>query len=355
MGLKRLDAEDFLVSAERVSQTVWSGNIPTLSTFHTSSTQKSNSVSGDYYLSVYDKVRTDTTSEDQFDISYGEYQGKGTLDYNDSVSGYSPSRSVYGQLRSLLYETEEQPFFNFDGNTGTVGGSIYVISIERSRYKERLLQGSLSLTLTNGANSLTLTDNSAEVQLPSYVGSQRVYHIVSQSPTLGAGYGDGFGSKSGYTQNRGAYGLFLPDTGLIILNGDALDEPAGNRTNSSTNIGINLNTNKTANSDGQNPARLFDMINAGNSFTLNSEETITSDFVFVRARNSEFNYSENPSFTRGTTGEVYHAESINNPQVYATTIGLYNDANELVAVAKTSRPLLKDFTKEALVRVKLDF
>jgi hypothetical protein len=34
---------------------------------------------------------------------------------------------------------------------------------------------------------------------------------------------------------------------------------------------------------------------------------------------------------------------------------MYNDANELVAVAKLSRPLLKDFTKESLVRVKLDF
>lgn len=351
MGLKRLDAEDFLVSSERVSQTVWTGNIPTLSTFFTSSTQKSNSVSGDYYLSSYDKERTDTTSEDQFDISYGHFDGGGALAYNDSHTKHTPSLSIYGQIRNLLYEDENQDF-NFDGYTGR---SIYAISIERSRYKERLLQGSLSLTLTNGSNSLTLTDNSAQVNLPSYIGSQRVYHIVSQHSTEGAGYGDGFGAKSGYTTNYGAYGLFLPDTGLIILNADALDRPGGARTSTSNDIGIGLNTNKSTNVDGQNPARLFDAINAGSSFTLNSEETITSDFVFVRARNSEFNYSENPSFTRGTTGEVYHAESINNPQVYATTIGLYNDANELVAVAKTSRPLLKDFTKEALVRVKLDF
>ena len=34
---------------------------------------------------------------------------------------------------------------------------------------------------------------------------------------------------------------------------------------------------------------------------------------------------------------------------------MYNDANELIAVAKMSKPLLKDFTKESLVRVKLDF
>ena len=38
-----------------------------------------------------------------------------------------------------------------------------------------------------------------------------------------------------------------------------------------------------------------------------------------------------------------------------TTVGMYNDNNELVAVAKLSRPLIKDFTKEALIRIKLDY
>ena len=88
---------------------------------------------------------------------------------------------------------------------------------------------------------------------------------------------------------------------------------------------------------------------------MNSQETITSDFVFVRPRSSEFNYSENPSFISGSTGEVIYDDFINNPQVYVTTVGLYNDNSELLAVAKLSKPLLKDFTKEALVRVKLDF
>jgi hypothetical protein len=77
--------------------------------------------------------------------------------------------------------------------------------------------------------------------------------------------------------------------------------------------------------------------------------------VFVRSRNAEFNYSTNPSFISGSTGEVIFSYFINNPQVYPTTVGLYNDANELLAVAKLSRPLQKNFTKEALVRVKLDF
>jgi hypothetical protein len=46
---------------------------------------------------------------------------------------------------------------------------------------------------------------------------------------------------------------------------------------------------------------------------------------------------------------------INSPQSYITTVGLYNDNNDLLAVAKLSRPLLKDFSKESLVRIKLDY
>ena len=46
---------------------------------------------------------------------------------------------------------------------------------------------------------------------------------------------------------------------------------------------------------------------------------------------------------------------INSPQSFITSVGLYNDNNDLLAVAKLSRPLLKDFTKESLIRIKLDY
>ena len=44
-----------------------------------------------------------------------------------------------------------------------------------------------------------------------------------------------------------------------------------------------------------------------------------------------------------------------NPKVFITTVGLYNSAQELLAIAKLSQPVAKDFTKEALIRVKLDY
>jgi hypothetical protein len=136
--------------------------------------------------------------------------------------------------------------------------------------------------------------------------------------------------------------------GVILLNPRALSLDF-------INGGINLLPSSSANADGQNPAGLYNVISNGGNFELQSQETITSDFIFVRSRNAEFNYSTNPSFISGSTGAVLYDDFINSPQTYVTTIGLYNDSNELLAVAKLSRPLLKDFTKESLVRVKLDF
>ena len=46
---------------------------------------------------------------------------------------------------------------------------------------------------------------------------------------------------------------------------------------------------------------------------------------------------------------------VENPQVYITTIGLYNDNDELLAVAKLSKPIAKNFTKSLLFKVKLTF
>jgi hypothetical protein len=336
MGFKRFDPEDFLVSADAVSSTVWSGNSPELTEFYYSTAQFQTA--GDYYLSIYQTASTNPSAEVQFDIAYGNVEGSGSLYYNTSVPGVSPASTIYGQYRSLILEDENSDFM-----FGNVTSSyFYAINISLARYKEKLLPGSLNLVLRSGSNIISLTDNSQDVALPTYYGTQRAYQIISGSN--GTSY---TGSNAGYTPTSGSYGLFFPDTSIILLNGKALDLAGPS--------GINLSTNLTPNTDGQNVLKLYTALVSGSSFELNSEETITSDFVFVRSRNAEFNYSTNPSFISGSTGEVIYPYFINSPQVYPTTVGLYNDANELLAVAKLSRPLQKNFTKEALVRVKLDF
>ena len=91
---------------------------------------------------------------------------------------------------------------------------------------------------------------------------------------------------------------------------------------------------------------------ANKSFSFQGASAITASNVGI---DRFIGTNKTSSFQSGSTGEVIFDTFINNPQVYVTTVGMYNDANECIAVAKLSRPLLKDFTKESLIRVKLDF
>lgn len=339
MSFKRLDTEDFVISADAISSTLWSTNSPALSTFFTSSQGATSLL---YYLDVYQTASALSGSEVQFSIAYGNKFGSGSALYNPTYTSASYSRTIYGQYRTLVLGDENSDFI-FGGYTAS---EFHAISFDRSRYKESLLPGSLTLTISGSGGTIKLTDDSKVTNTITYLDSGRVYQLVSGS----AGAINTSKNSSGYTAGSGSYGFLLPDIGIILLNSKALASPTSNGGTGLSNLTASLgNTNQNL------PSNLFTAISGGASFTINSQETITSDYVFIRVRNSEFNYTENPSFISGSTGDIIYTDFINNPVTYITTVGMYNDNNELLAVAKLSKPLQKDFTKEALIRVKLDF
>ena len=90
-------------------------------------------------------------------------------------------------------------------------------------------------------------------------------------------------------------------------------------------------------------------------FQARSSEKVKSTHYFVRVKNGEYNFSNNPSFVTGSFGDLAQATFINDPKTYITTVGMYNNRQELLAVAKLSKPILKSFSSEALIKVKLDF
>ena len=343
MSFNRLAPDDFVVSSDSITATLWSGGNPTLSTFFTSSVQEAGS-SGDFYLNVFQTASTVDTAAIQFAIAYGNGLGSGSVLYNSAVAGLSPTTTVYGQYQNLVLGDE-----NTDFTFGSVQATeFWAISFERARYKQALFPGSLTIKLSGSLGVISLTDNSNYVSSQTFNEAGRVFQLISGS--AGVLTTTANTTSDGYSLNSGSFGWLLPDIGTILLNPLALGSVVAGG-------GIGLSSNKTNNSNGNNNRLLFNAISGStaSTFTINSQETISSDYIFVRAKNAEFNYSENPSYISGSTGEVIYPSFINNPQTYITTIGLYNDTNELLAVAKLSRPLLKDFTKEALIRVKLDF
>jgi len=337
MSFKRLDAEDFLISADSITAGAWTNNSATRTTFFNNSTQLSSD-SGRYYYSVYDSA---AGTDVQFNIAYGDSNGSGSVLFNSNIDGKSPTSTVYGQFQNIVLGDENTDFIFGDFTSSR----FYAITVDRSKFKGNLFPGTMTLTLSgSGVVARTLTDNSQNASSVSFNEAGRVFQLVSGS----AGVVNTTKNANGYVNNSGSYGLFLPDIGTILLNPYALDAAINDG-------GIALNTTNSIDTKAINTTKLFSAISGGASFTLNSQENLTSDYVFIRARNSEFNYSSNPSFISGSTGAVLYDDFINAPQTFITTVGLYNDENELLATAKLSRPLKKDFTKEALIRVKLDF
>ena len=343
MSFTALETTDFVVSAESVTAPAWSSNIPTLSTFFTSS------VSSSYYLDVYNTGSNLINSAIQFTIAYGDINGSGSAPINASIPGYSPTRITYGQYRNIVYGDAETTF-NF-GTGNTQASRIIAVPIDRNRYKQSLMPGTFNLRLGSGSsgNYLYLTDNSLDSTVINYLDCGRAFSIVSGSNGTAQNTPLPIGATVKGTTASGSYGLFLPDVGLIVLNPEALKLSVV-----SGGLNLSINTGVTSADNGVNNARTFELIKSGSSFQLLSEETVSSNYVFVRVKNGDYNYTTNASLITGS-GEFVYSNFINNPQTFPTTVGLYNDNNDLLAVAKLSKPLVKDFTKEALIRVKLSW
>lgn len=350
MSFTRLDPTDFVVSSDAVTAPAWSTNVPTLNTFFTSSVGTSS-----FYTDVYNAAVGSSNAAVQFSIAYGHVFGSGSAPFNTLLPNMTPNKVTYQQYKTLVYG-DTSDYFNF-GYQATQSSDIIVLSIDRNRYKESLFPGTFNLLLGDGTNLLKLTDNSNDVSTITYLDCGRAYDIISGSNGTAVNSPARTGIAKGYTAS-GSYGLFLPDIGTIILNPRALSLPAATGGTSTTlDGGLSFTaTLSTAANTKSNQTASLNYISASNarSFQLNSKETVSSDYIFIRIKNAEYNYSTNPSFTSGS-GDLVYSNFIYNPQTYITTVGMYNDNNELLAVAKLSKPLVKDFTKELLIRTKLDF
>ena len=359
MSFTQLNPSDFVVSNDSVTAPAWSSNTPTLATFYTASSIVTTTVSaGAYYLNVYQSPVSSNGSAVQFAIAYGNINGSGSIWLNSLVPGVSPSYTTYNQYQTLVYgpEVTGSQGFNFGGKA-TKAQDIWALSIERNRYKQSLMPGTFNISLSGSAGQITICDNSNDSSVINYLDCGRVFTLVSGS--YGKAVNQTLTDAPGPGQTvSGSYGFYLPDIATIILNPSALALSAGQG-----GIGLNRDTASygvvtpaaSASYTSTNNTLMYQAISRSANFQLNSQETVSSDYVFVRVSNSEYNYSTNPTFTSGSTGAVLYDTMIYSPQTYITTVGLYNDNSELLAVAKLSQALVKDFTKEALIRVKLDW
>lgn len=350
-------AEDDIVAGDiqTISQPIWSENMNPYSRsfadgigFFTSSAQMSQS--GDYYTNVWHRnPQSSPNAAVQFAIAYGHKGGSGS--YGDpNTTGQNvndtPTRAIYAQYRNMLLPPTDRSFTFSNGSGGTDDpADILVINVARSRFRQKIDPGNWELRLGSGSSATsaswtgsywTFIDASGQGDSPTVNEAGRVFGIYSGS--------------GGVTASAIQYGLFYPDQGVFVFN--------ATRLSSSLGLAIDKrdpNTLDLIPLQPRNHQQLFQRISGSSHFLCRSEEKVTSTHFFCRITNKQFNFSNNPTFVTGSSGQFLHASMIRNPSVYITTIGMYDVLNRLVAVAKLSRPLLKSFNREALIKVKLDY
>jgi hypothetical protein len=332
---------------EVVTSPLWSNSRATLYAIYTSSYQNSNQKR--YYYEIYNTSSNLVIAEPQFSVAYGDSVGSGSDRGTGNIDDY-PTKAVYKQYKQLLLDSGENAFTFKNSETSEY---VYIINVNRARYKDKVdtsnwqlsigkLSATTSASIATSADVITLIDDSGASSTEYTVGGGRVYNVVSGSIANGT-----------YTPDTTPWGLFYPDQGVIVLNGKALDASASFYTNRSPS---------TASINQNNAFRLFTSISGAMSFNTSSysfegrtSEVVSSTYYFVRLYNGEYNYSTNPTFLTGSLGVVKYARMVTDPSVYLTTIGLYDDSTNLLAVAKLSKPIEKSFEKEVVIKVKLDF
>ncbi len=348
---KAFNTTDIVTAKNEIVTTgIWSNgngsigdvNSPIVTGSNSAVAGNSGSKTDEYYYNVY--ISGSTTPE--FAVAYGHIKGGGAKSVSEDDNSTLPTKATYFQYRSLLTDTNETNFRFYSSSTedGYSSNDIYAINLSRANYRERMDAGNWQLTLSGSNGSITLIDNSGEKFNTTNSGTNE-FNIVQGSLNLGT---NNAATITSYTASNGlGFGKFYPDYGILILNPTALSASVGGELAGATQFETASYMFKHQN--------LFNSIQLGGDFEARRIENVSTAHYFVRVNNREFNYSNNPTFVTGSQGEFYNNSFTTEPIVYPTTIGLYNDANELIAVAKTSKPIAKSFSKEVLVKVKLDF
>ena len=326
-----------------------------------------------YYVDVFPDANTHANNDPYLSLAYGNFYGEygsGSLNLDTaSILCFAP-KAVYTQYQNMLVgSTDLTGKFQMKSGSATnpaglTADDIFVISFSSYKMKDKVDEGIFEITLTGSKGSLTVRDDS-----PFLSQASSVYNLIA-------------GSINDATTTLPSYqgiGLLYPNDGVVVFNAKVvnqivgLDNISGSVTfpvsglasanySTASILGIPISGQTSLVPSTVNHQVFFWSIqNANNTVKVRKSEYVPAQHYFVRVKNRDFNYSNNPTYVYDGTdgihakGTIYNQDFITNPTTYITTVGLYNDNNELVAVAKLSRPAMKTFDNELLIKVRLDF
>ena len=281
-----------------------------------------------------------------------------------AINGYS-DELVYKSI-SHLYYTGSLPDGTFTGSydlalqtTKTISGStgtgrslsseVAVLSIPKDVYGYNIDPFSIKIEPPKGEDSLYVY----EEQSGSYMESEGVFY-------------DGYIESPEFTSGGVTYSssFFSSSAGTLEVSGDIIDDGEGNLIfstasfadgtsgsfyvgNSIYNQGQLVITNPTV-------ARYYSTYYDPSLLSWKSSFPIYTLNVNCRIREQEYNATYNPTAITGSNGDL--KDNVKNPDFspYITSIGLYDDDRNLLAVAKLSKPIQKSKDIEMIFKIQID-
>jgi hypothetical protein len=330
-----------------------------ISCYATSSVQ--NQSSKVYYYDITD-CNICEVSKSYFSVAFGHYAGSGSL-FESFEDEDSPSRSIFSQYKLTALDDISENFTYYNDGTESISEMIYVMNFHRDSIKDRIDPGNFQINLAElnglsysnnvytGSNVavsssnkiLSFIDNSGD--LTDYLSCSEknaVYSFDIVSGSLDSGiHSSGIGTSI-TNETYTTYGKVYPNLGVIVLDANMIN----NKLNFNTVTGSNIN--------GDNHYKLFTSLSGSVSLSRpskfrNSRQRNIKNYS-VRIAPVECNVSNNPTYLK-EYGRLKHPCFIDNPVTYITSVGLYNSAKELLAVAKLSKPIKK--TKDDTVDIKI--
>ena len=235
----------------------------------------------------------------------------------------TPLSSAFRNISNYFFSSSAANAIPVAQNNVSTTGIARVITIGRETVDDAILSGSVTGTFAFGTTQNKIIIDVPETTISGSVG-QKGDLVEKQTPT-------------------NIVGTIFYDTGTMVFHGGSTDD-----TNflASVNSGFQFATNSTTTTGGTI---------AISKLSFTSLNLIKRTMFFTRAFNKEFNYTNNPTSTSNAVDGTISANLTGNPLTFITTVGLYNQNNELLAVAKTSPPVKKDFSTEKIFNIRLQY
>ena len=347
-------------------------------------------VTSSLFQTVFDQDYTLQTANEVIDLTVGIFSGSATVascstGVDSAGKLLFPSQTLMMREKINLYRQYAQTLlgdadaqfsapFSTPGGTNNIDEAIFV-NVKRLFARDKIKPQTFAMNFyTTGVIDSTTTG------FPSFTNTDRTSTSGSAIFTdAGQGTQFAFGGQVGdiatSTNSSNIIGNLFYDQGILVL--DAKKALSGSQHVSGTISAASTAGTAVIGSANGNPNAKFipDFFVSGSvdnivdhlascrfssgsltAMTFQNVTNINSTLVFCRATADEFNYSSNPTFT-DTDGNIVVIDDPTTDRTfsYITTVGLYDANDNLLAVAKMSRPIEKNDEKDLTFRIRLDF